>query len=82
MKKSGANALMRHQVCFFWAISNFDMSTFVGISPPFSCIFSLISRVFINYNEKFNLIIIILDHLINMLCLSINLKPGLVLKGT
>ena len=58
------------------------MSTFVGISPPFICIFSLISRVFINSNEKFNLIICILDHLVNMLCLSTNLKPGLVLKGT
>ena len=58
------------------------MSTFVGICPPFSCIFSLVSRVFINFNEKFNLIICILDHKVNMLCLSINLKPGLVLKGT
>ena len=58
------------------------MSTFVGLSPPFSCIFSLISRVFINFNEKFNLIIFILDHLVNMLCLSINLIPGLVLNGT
>ena len=32
-----------------------DMSTFVGISPQFSCIFYLISRVFTDFNEKFNL---------------------------
>ena len=55
------------------------MSTFVGITPQFSCIFSLISRVF---NENFNLTICILDHLINMLCLRTNLKPGLVLEET
>ena len=83
MKKSGVNTLMRHQVCYKQlAISNRDMSTFVGISPQLSCIFSLISRVFTNFNEKFDLIICILDHLVNMLCLSINLKPSVVLKGT
>ena len=61
------------------------MSTFVGVSPQFSCIFSLISRVFTNFNKKFNLIICILDHSVNVLCLSINLKPGLqgqLLKGS
>ena len=55
------------------------MSTFVGITPQFYCIFSRISRVF---NENFNLTICILDHLVNMLCLRTNLKPGLVLKET
>ena len=59
------------------------MSTFVGISPQFACTFSLISRVFTDFNEKFNIIICRLDHLVNMLCLSINdLNPGFVLKGT
>ena len=83
MKKSSVNAVIWHQVCYKQlAISNWDMSTFVGISPQFSCIFSLMSRVFTNFIEKFNSIICILDHLVNMLCLSINLKPGLVLKGT
>ena len=58
------------------------MNTFVGIIPQFFCISSLISRIFTNFNENFNFIICILDHLVNILCLSINLKPGLVLKGT
>ena len=77
MKKSGVNALMRHQVCYFEAISNRDMSSFVGISPQFSCIFSLISRVFINFNEKVNSIICTLDHLVNMLCLRLGAWDGL-----
>ena len=40
------------------------MSTFRGIIPQFSYNLSLISHVFINFNEKFNLIICILDHLV------------------
>ena len=40
------------------------MSTFVGIIPEFSYNLSLISHVFINFNENFNLIICILDHLV------------------
>ena len=58
------------------------MSNFVGITPQFSCIFSLISRVFTNFNENFNLIICILDYLVNMQCLNINLNPNLILKDT
>ena len=58
------------------------MSTFVGITPQFFCIFSLIARVFTNFNEKFYLIFCILDHLVNMQCLSINLNPSLILKST
>ena len=40
------------------------MSTFVGIVPQFSYHLSLISDVFINFNEKIYLIICILDHLV------------------
>ena len=59
-----------------------NMSTFVGITPNFPVFFSLISRVFTNFNENFYLIICILDNLVNMQCLSINLNPSLILKGT
>ena len=40
------------------------MSTFVGIIPQFSYNLSLISHVFINFNENVKLIICILDHLV------------------
>ena len=53
------------------------MNNFVGISPKYSCIVALISRVIINIHEKCSLVIYVLDHLVNMLYLSINLKPGL-----
>ena len=54
------------------------MSNNEGIPPKFSSIFSLISHGFINIYEYYNKIICILDHLVNMLCLSIYLKPSLV----
>ena len=55
------------------------MSNIVGIALNFSCNVSLNSHVFININEIQNKIICILDHLVNMMCLPINLKLGLVL---
>ena len=67
MKKSGGKALIRYQVFYFRAINNSDMSTFVGIIPQFSYNVSLISHVFINFNENLNLIICILDHFVLIL---------------
>ena len=51
----------------------------MGIPLNFLCNSSLNSHVFININEKQNKSNFILDHLVNMLCLPINIKPGLVL---
>ena len=39
--------------------------------PSIFLYFSLIFRVFTNFNKTFNLIICILDHLVNMLCLTL-----------
>ena len=47
------------------------MSTFVGIIPQFSYNLSLISHVFINFNENFDLIICILDHLV-LICTKLD----------
>ena len=47
------------------------MSTFRGIIPQFSYNLSLISHVFINFNEKFNLIVCILDHLV-LFCIKLD----------
>ena len=63
MKKSGVKAsIIWYKVFYFRAISSWDMSTFVGIISQFSYNLSLMSHVFINFNENFNLIICILDH--------------------
>ena len=67
MKMSRVKVLITYQVFHFRAISSRDMSTFVGIIPQFSYNLSLISHVFINFNENFNLIICILDHLVLIL---------------
>ena len=50
------------------------MSNIVGIPLNFSCNYFLTSHVFININENQHKIICLLDHLVNMLCLPINLK--------
>ena len=55
------------------------MSITVGITLHFSCYSSKKTHVFININAKQNTIVSLLDHLLNMLCLPINLKLGLIL---
>ena len=46
-------------------------------TPLFFTIFSLISNVFIDIREHANLIICISEHWIKVLCLNIQLEPGL-----
>ena len=50
-------------------------------TPLIFLYFSLISHVFINIHENLNLMCYELDHLVNMLCLCIDLKSGLTLLG-
>ena len=57
------------------------MNHFVGIPLNFP-VFLLISHVFINIHENLNLMCYELDHLVNMLCLCIDLKSGLALLDT
>ena len=52
MKKNCVKALIRYQVFYFRTISSCDMSIFRGIIPEFSFNLSLISHVFINFNEN------------------------------
>ena len=57
------------------------MSNVVGNPLNFQ-IFSQFSHSFINIHDYTNKMIYILDMLVNMLCLSMYLKPSLVLFGT
>ena len=57
------------------------MSNVVDNPLIFKC-FSQFSHSFINIHDYTDKIICILDNFVNMLCLSIYLKPSLVLLGT
>ena len=58
------------------------MSNVVGNPFNFLKYFSQFSHSFINIHDYTDKIICILDQLVNMLCLSIYLKPSSVLLGT